>query len=444
MSDQVFSRRKVRVSALWSTVQQTVLLGSTAVIGVVLARTLSLQDFGLFTFVTTLSSMGMVVVTAGLSALSIKLLVNDPDAQGTTLANLLIIREGAAVVAYVILVGVAVSAGSDSALPLVLLALLVLFARAADFSEPWFQAEARSGEATPFRVSAIVLMLGLRVGVAIAGASVEVHLLLFVVESVVVASTMYWRFGRVSGRPRLHKPSLGGMSMMLSTSWILLLSGITAQINSRADIVVLQSLEGSEAVGIYAAAARLSELAYFLPVVFMTATFPRLLQVRAKHGAGSDEYRRELQKGYDAALWVGALIALIIYIGGGLAITILFGSDFRESVEVLRIHIVVLPFVFGAAVLSKWMVAEGLYAASLFRNFLGAAVNISLNFVLIPRMGIEGAAWATVASYVVASYLACWLYPPLWPAARQISLAFFAPVRVPRKLLNTKRNVESE
>ena len=49
---------------------------------------------------------------------------------------------------------------------------------------------------------------------------------------------------------------------------------------------------------------------------------------------------------------------------------------------------------------------------TLFLITLGVAVfNVSLNFLLIPRMGLMGAAWATVASYLVLGVARCMACP---------------------------------
>ncbi len=41
---------------------------------------------------------------------------------------------------------------------------------------------------------------------------------------------------------------------------------------------------------------------------------------------------------------------------------------------------------------------------SFFRTFIGAIVNVLLNIVLIPKYGINGAAFATLISYFVVTF----------------------------------------
>jgi PST family polysaccharide transporter len=52
-----------------------------------------------------------------------------------------------------------------------------------------------------------------------------------------------------------------------------------------------------------------------------------------------------------------------------------------------------------------WNVCEGLTRLALVRTLAGAALNIVLNVVFIPRFGPLGAAVATVVSYALSAYI---------------------------------------
>ena len=53
------------------------------------------------------------------------------------------------------------------------------------------------------------------------------------------------------------------------------------------------------------------------------------------------------------------------------------------------------------SVLSNYFAAKNMWTGNILAPFLGLSVNFSLNTVLIPRYGIEGAAIASVVSYGV-------------------------------------------
>jgi O-antigen/teichoic acid export membrane protein len=78
----------------------------------------------------------------------------------------------------------------------------------------------------------------------------------------------------------------------------------------------------------------------------------------------------------------------------------LYGPSFDQTAAVLSVQIwagiaVAMSFVHG-----KWLLAEGLQRYGLVYTLAGAFVNIGLNLILIPRLGVIGAAWATLITQV--------------------------------------------
>jgi O-antigen/teichoic acid export membrane protein len=425
------TRRRILGSALWATGQQVVLLGVNAVFGVVLARTLTVADFGVYSYAIALAGMGMALVAGGLSGLAIKALLDDDQREARTLTALIVIRESFAVVAYAVLLVIALAtSGSDVANGAAAIALLVLFARAWDAIEFWFQAHLESRRSAGVRMAVALAMLAVRLGALLAGAKLWMFLGLYVLESCLIAIGLVVRYRLDERSPGFRKPSVSAARDLLGHSWLLLLSSVASQVNLKSDQLFLQALVGSAAVGTYAAAARLSELSYFLPAVFMTATFPALLDVRKRQGGESVEYRAMLQRSYDQACWAGVALMMLIVAVGPIVIDVVYGDRYEPAAGVLQIHVLALPFVFMAAVFSKWILAEGLLVASLIRHVFGALLNVVLNLLLIPTHGIRGAAVATVCSYTAASYLACFVGRATRPAGIQMTRALFAPLRL--------------
>lgn len=429
MNDEIHSQRRAFGSGAWATLQQFIALGSTALSAFVIARSVSVEDFGIFSYATSLAAMGSVVVTAGLSGLAIKALVDNPQSQRRTMTGLIVLREVMAVAAYLVILGVSATSGDGQTIAMTAIATSVLVARALDASEMWFQSRAESHKTAVVRIAVVLLMLGIRLVLAALGADVLTFVLIYVAEAVLISTLLLVRFLTDKESPKLGRPEPATPKALLRRSWLLALSSVASQINTRGDIVIIQALLGSASVGIYSAAARLSEMTYFLPAVFMTATFPRLLQIRRRFGTGSDQYTKELQSGYDRACWGGIAICAGLIALGPWVLEFVYGSRYAEAGDVLRIHALGLPFVFMAAVFSKWIIAEDLFVASLVRHALGAGLNITLNLLLVPSMGVIGSAWATVASYFVASFLSCFATRSTREAGWQMCLAFAAPVR---------------
>jgi len=53
---------------------------------------------------------------------------------------------------------------------------------------------------------------------------------------------------------------------------------------------------------------------------------------------------------------------------------------------------------------SQYLISENLTKLSFYRTLIGMIINVLLNIFLIPRYGINGAAFATLVSYTLATF----------------------------------------
>lgn len=431
--------RSVISNGSWAAAQQTLAMAANSVIALLLVLVLPVTEYGVYSYAVALCAIGMSIMTGGLSGLAVKRLVHDPDRNGEIVTGLLLIRELLALAAYGVIALVSLSSGSYLTVAAALVASVALLGRAMDAPEMWYRAEMRSKNTALIRMSTTIAFLAIRLVALLVWPHVWLFLALYALESVAAGIAILVRFRLDRSAPRLRRSGLRGSFEMLRESVPLLISGIANQVNLRGDVIVLQAMLGSAAVGIYSAAARMSELAYFLPGVFMNATLPVLLKTRKKYGAEHPKYIGMLQRSYDQAFWVGIAIAAAVAVVGTFVIRVVFGPEYEQSVWVLYIHLAACPFVFMAAVYSKWIIAEGTLWSSVVRHGLGAAVNIAGNIALIPVLGVVGSAIATVVSYTVASYLATFVGRRSRFAGVQMTLAIVAPVRLLLRLARRRR-----
>ena len=104
-------------------------------------------------------------------------------------------------------------------------------------------------------------------------------------------------------------------------------------------------------------------------------------------------------------VWGALLIAIPTTFLADWLIQVLYGENFQDSAIVLKIYIWTFVFASLGVASSHWLVAENLEKYALIRSLLGAILNISLNWYLIPIYGITGAAYATLITQLFVSYL---------------------------------------
>ena len=189
---------------------------------------------------------------------------------------------------------------------------------------------------------------------------------------------------------------------LMKDAWPLIFAGMVVSVYMKIDQVMLKEILDAKAVGMYAAAVKLCEAWYFLPTAVIASLFPAVIEARIKSETLFDE---RVQNLYDLMVWTSVAVAVPTTLLADWVILILFGTDFQEAADVLRIYIWASVFVTLGIASSKWLVAENLQRYLFFRTALGALINVGCNLWLIPIYGIKGAAFSTLIAQGVVGFL---------------------------------------
>lgn len=195
----------------------------------------------------------------------------------------------------------------------------------------------------------------------------------------------------------------GRAAQLLHEAWPLLLSGLAITVYMKADLLMLGMLTDNRETGIYAAAARLSEVWYFVPAAVMAAARPQLARLFA---AGEmSRYARETRKIMVALVGLSYVALVLIMLLGERLIAMVYGSAYNDATAVLQVHILSAPFVFIGVVSSQSFIDHRLTRTTLVRSVIGAAVNVVMNLALIPIWGAVGAAVSTLVAYALSAFI---------------------------------------
>jgi O-antigen/teichoic acid export membrane protein len=163
----------------------------------------------------------------------------------------------------------------------------------------------------------------------------------------------------------------------------------------RADVFLVNAMKSREAVGLYALAVTLAELVYLLSDSVAQA-------IVARQASGDVEDATAITALAMRMTLLGAAgVAGALAVAGPWLLPLAYGQAFRDSVVPFLILLPgVVAFAVGrpvaallAAVDAPWLVA-GLSAAAF-------AIDLVLAVLLIPPLGIAGAAWASTVAYTL-------------------------------------------
>jgi len=164
-------------------------------------------------------------------------------------------------------------------------------------------------------------------------------------------------------------------------------------------VMIKRMLNNSEA-GYYASAVKLCEMWYFIPMAISSSLYPAIINAKKR---GEIFYKKRLQQLYDIMSWLSISIALFFTIFAHSIIIFLYGEKFIPAIPVLQIYVWSSIGTFLGVASSQFLVTENLTKISFYRTFIGMVINVILNIYLIPRVGILGAAFATLISYTIAT-----------------------------------------
>ncbi len=288
--------------------------------------------------------------------------------------------------------------------------------------EFWFQARLKNQQAAMVRVVVTLAISGFKVMAISLDASMLMFLMLNAMEwfFIPVGYWLMYRKQNATGDIGISGVSGSYAIELIKKSGWLMLSGVASYIYLKMDIVMLGIFTSDAIAGKYAAASRISEIWYFLPVALMSAFYPRL-ELNAGNEEGLSSHFRFIVR---LLLFVALMLMMSLIISADWISDLLYGESWLGVAEIIRIHAWVLPFVFLRALLSSWLILKQLYRYSLVSHLSGAVTNLVLNLMLIPLWQGEGAAIASVISFVVSACVSMMLYPATRPFVRAVFYSF--------------------
>jgi O-antigen/teichoic acid export membrane protein len=207
----------------------------------------------------------------------------------------------------------------------------------------------------------------------------------------------------------------GLWKQMIAYSWPLLIFGLAGIVNETFDRILLKHLlpPGSDPMaqlGIYGACYKVSILMTLFIQTYKYAAEPFFFE-QMKNQDAKLLYARVMN--YFVAVCGFIFLAIMLFID----IVILFiGEEFREGAPVIPILLMANLFLGIFYNLSVWFKLTGKTLGGAMIAIAGMIITLTLNFILIPRIGYMGAAWATFFCYLsmmLMSYFAGRCYYPV-------------------------------
>ncbi len=247
------------------------------------------------------------------------------------------------------------------------------------------------GQVSFVALGSLVLLLGWGF-IALVGIGIVAML-----PQLVVAALVVRRNGYIVSPPRVSPRS---WPALVRSGLPFMFISLSLTVTFRFDTVVLSKLVSEQAVGWYNAAYGLVKSLTFALSGFSVAMVPSLARTYVQDS-------RQVEVWYRHSVRIIALLGVPVAVGGMLIaeplIEALYTSEFLPAAAVFKIIVWDVPLLLFAGFCGNMTTVVGEERAAARIYATSAAANVVLNLLLIPVLGIIGAAIVTVVTDLVAA-----------------------------------------
>ena len=395
--------QRILTNVNWLFLDKIIQMGIAFFVGIWAIRYLGPERYGVLSYAIAIVAFFGIFAKLGLDAIVVRELVNNEIKKEILLGTSFYLKIcGGLAAAVMAILTAMILQDDDYMIYAVAIISASLIFQASDVVDFWFQSRVVAKHIAYARSFACIISAGMKIWLILENMPLVWFMVVVVAESIFVAvgfaiAYMYNKnnVGKWTYDTRVAKK-------ILVDSWPLILSGLAAMVYLRIDQIMIGNMLGYQALGNYSVAVGLSEVWYFIPIIINNSVFPAIIYTRKR-----DEklYQVRLQKLFDIMAWIAFIIALPMTFFSHKIITTLYGVDYAQAAGVLVIYVWAGVFVFLGSARTKWMIVENLQKHIFYFAGIAGIVNIVLNIIFIQTYGINGAAYATLISYIIAVIL---------------------------------------
>lgn len=365
-----------------------------------IARMVGVEWTGKYFLALSITTMVGVIADFGLTPVLVRDAAKHPGREKELLQNVLGLKIGLTVLAFLAAVVITHVFGHDAQTrQLVYIATLVMALDTIHLTiYGVFRARHRLG------IESIGIFIGqwITLGIGVTSLVIEPSLPLLI--GALFAGSSWnvlfaaWHLKRQGIKPWHVSFRVSVWGRLLRAAWPFALAAIFVKIYSTTDALLLEFYLGEAALGIYSIAYKLTYAFQFFPMAFVAALYPTFSAL-----IHSGE-RAELQKTFERAVWYMLILSVPIVLGlwavADQLIVGVYGQEYAAAVYPFRVLIFALLFIFLDFPLGALLNADDRQKTKTAIMGGTMVINVVLNILLIPSMGIVGACYAALAAFV--------------------------------------------
>lgn len=371
------------------------------------ARYLGPSNLGTINYVAAYISFFSSISSLGLSVIVIKEIAADEHDSNEIIWTSIWMRFITAMLSEICIISLfLITNGNDPTIIkiAILESLSVIFSAFNSF-DYYFQAKLLSKWSAVSGVLSYIGMSLYRIYLLVIGADIVWFALAYSVDIIFSAFFLMTFYVRIEGlRPKFNW-DIG--KKLLKQSVHYLVAGLITILYGKIDSIMLGNMLDNTSVGFYSVALTISSMWSIIPGVLIETISPILYETAKKDRI---QYLKKLKQSYALIFWLNAMYSIFICIFAKWIILLLYGEEYLAATTALRIVV----WYYGISTMST---LNQVYLANDNKNkyinifcLVGLIVDVVLNALMIPKWGINGAAFATLITHITIQIIVPYIF----------------------------------
>ncbi len=400
---KLVNNREIK-NASWIIGEQVFQMVVSLILGMISARYLGPDRYGELNYTASFISFFTAIANLGMENVIIKKMIAFPDKEGEYLGSALVYRLISSVLSGISILIIIYFLNPEEEIKLLLAALqiLQLVFQAGYILDSWFQRHLKSKYVSIAKSIACVIVAAYRIYILVSTKSIIWFAFTNSLTYIVVAVVLFIFYRRQGGEALSFKWATG--NDVLKDSYHFIISGMMVAIYGQMDKIMIGKMIDDKHVGYYTTAAIICGMWTFVPNAIINSLRPGIME--HKENGNEEQYMLKLQQLYSILIWFCLSVSAVVFIFSPLIVQILYGKEYLDSVPSLRILIWREVFAILGTARGIWLISENKNKYIKYLLFIGAVLNLILNYILIPICGIDGASIATLLTQITTCVIA--------------------------------------
>ena len=403
-------KNRVISNAKWIVICKTAQSVLQLIIGMMMARYLGPSDYGLINYAKSIVAFVAAVVPLGLNATLVKELVENPEREEQIIGTALLSGMISGLLGIVSVTGFVFVFNHNETQTIIvcmLYSISMLF-QAIELIQYWFHSKLQSKYPSVVMLIVYLVVSAYKVYLLIAKKNIYWFTLIYIMEHGLTGISLlmiYW----IRGRRRL-KFSASLAKQLISRSTPYIWAELLLVVFQNTDHIMLKTMMGNVENGYYTAAITCVGVCQYVYLAITDSMRPVIVSHKKNN---SEEYGNCVSKLYGIVVYLAVLQGIGFTALGGCLIRIMYGADYLAAIPVVRILVWYVIFSCMGVIRNIWILAEEKQHCLWKINTIGAFLNAVMNYLLIPRFGASGAAFASLMTQFLMNFVLGFVYAPI-------------------------------